>query len=158
MRPIHRGNSDRWRAGLEVTFRWGDADVLELFISASNKTFSGGASPYVDHGKPANVAAILQGFPKSASDVRELEFGTSGDGFAGGYVHLRFSCRDHAAHAIVEIQMESKNETRTDAQWNNACETVHFFASIEPGAVDDFVRELRKFDKDGRGSAWLRFS
>ncbi|MGA2653191.1 MAG: hypothetical protein ABSF28_21925 [Terracidiphilus sp.] len=135
-----------------------DADVLELFISASNKTFAGGASPYVDHGKPANLAAILQGFPKSASDVRELEFGTSGDGFAGGYVHLRFSCRDKAAHAIVEIQMESKNETRPDAQWNYARETAHFFAAIEPSAVDDFVSELRQFDKDNRRSAWLRFS
>jgi hypothetical protein len=158
MRPIHRGNSDRWRTGLEIKCRWRDSDVIQLFVSASNRTFTGGASPYVGIGDIAGRATILNGFPKNSTDVRELEFGASGAEFAGGYVRLRFSCRDKAAHAIVEIQIESKNEARPDAQWNDACQTATFFAAIEPSAIDDFVKELRQLEEEDNGSAWLRFS
>jgi hypothetical protein len=127
-------------------------------VSASNRTFTGGASPYVGIGDFAELTTILNGFPKDSTDVRELEFGASGAEFAGGYVRLRFLCRDMAAHAIIEIQMESKNEAKPGAPWNDACETASFFAAVEPSATDDFVKELRQLNEEDKGSAWLRFS
>jgi hypothetical protein len=154
---MHRGNSDRWRAGLEIKRRWHDSDAIQLFVSTSNKTFTGGASPYVGIGDLADRATILEGFPKNSADVRELEFGASGAGFAGGYVRLRFSCRDIAAHAIIEIHVESKNEAKPDAPWNDGCETANFFAAVDPSAIDDFVKELRQINDDENGSAWLSF-
>ena len=141
------------RAGLEVRYRWHDADVMELSISASNGSFCGSAFPYLGIGHLGELAASLDGFPKDFSDVRELEFGANGDTFAGGYVRLRFSCRDLAAHAIAEVQIESKNEEA----WNRSRQSVLFFASIEPSAVDDFVKELRHLNEDYSGRACLRF-
>jgi hypothetical protein len=79
--------------------------VLQLSISAANPTLAGGAFPYLSIGELEELAATLDGFPATSSDVRELEFGASGEGYAGGYVRLRFSCRDLAAHAIVQLQI-----------------------------------------------------
>lgn len=145
------------RVGLEVRYRWHDADVIELSISASNGSFCGSAFPYLGVGDLAELAASLDGFPKSSSDVRELDFGADGERYAGGYVRLQFSCRDLAAHAIVEIQIKSKNEPRPEIAWNKAPQSVHFFASIEPSAVDEFVKELRHLNEDNSGRACLRF-
>jgi hypothetical protein len=131
--------------------------VLELSISASNNTFTGGAFPYLAIGQLAELAATLDGFPTNSSDIRELEFGANGEGSAGGYVHLRFSCRDHAAHAIIETQIESKNEHRPETPWSRASQSAHFFAAIEPSAVDGFVKELRQLNEQKTGTAWLPF-
>ena len=145
------------RIGLEVGYHWHDVDVIQLSISASNGSFCGSARPYLSIGNLAELAATLDGFPKNSSDVREIDFGTEGEEYAGGYVHLRFSCRDLAAHAIVEVQTKSKNEYRQETAWNEAPQSVHFFASVEPGAVDDFVRGLRLLNEDNNGKAFLRF-
>jgi hypothetical protein len=157
LRPIHRGKADRWRAGLEVAYYWHDADVLQVSVSASNGTFTGASFPYLSPGDLANFASILEGFPTTSSDVRELEFGAAGEEFAGGYAKLRLSCRDRAGHAVAEITMESKDQSRLDTRWIAPVESAHFYAEVEPSAIDEFVKELRQLSGREEGSAWLAF-
>jgi hypothetical protein len=143
--------------GLEVRFHWQDYDVLQIEVSASNELFCGSALPYVSRGVLNDAASALDGFPTGPSDARELELGGKGMGFAGGFVHLRFSCRDLAAHSIVEIVIESKNEGRLGSSQAGEPETVRFFANVEANAIDDFVRDLRRLHDAESGSAWLSF-
>ena len=149
---IHRGE------GLEIVYEWHDQDVMKISIGASSGAFAGSALPYLPTSGLAEFATNLNGFPANSSDVREMEFGGIGKESAGGYVRLRFSCRDRAAHSIVEIQVDSKNEFRPESPWNRSSQTAHFFAAIEPSAVDDFVKELRRLNEEKTGKAWLRFN
>jgi hypothetical protein len=153
MKPITMGN-----AGLELKCRWYDVDVLEISVSASNTAFSGSAFPYVSLDHLAEAAVILDGFPRDTSDTRELRFGTPGEGFAGGFVRLIFSCRDLSGHGVVEVEIESKNESQPENSWIQASQTSHFFAGVEANAVDDFVKELRLLSETKNGAAWLTFS
>ena len=158
MRPIHRGNAERWKAGLELKCCWYDQDALELGVTASNAKFSGLAHPYVSLDYLAEAAEILDRFPKDTSDTRELSFGTPGEKFAGGFVHLKFSCRDLSGHAVIEVEIESKNESRRESLWNQFPQASHFFAEIEANAVDEFVKELRQLNQNKNGTAWLPFA
>lgn len=143
--------------GLRIQFQWFDQDVDEIAISASNGDFSGRTRAYIETDSLFASASALTGFPKHASDVRELQFGDSAENSAGGWARLRFSCRDAAAHSIVEIQIKSKNELRPSAQWNTEPQAAHFFAEIEAAAVDDFVRELQQVSQRKNGIAQFRF-
>ena len=157
MRPIHRATGERWRAGVEITCCWFDQDVLEIRVSASNGAFSGVAHPYIAHDALHGAAAILGRFPETTADRRELRFGATGEEFAGGFVALDFSCRDSSGHSVVEVKLESKNDSRSEPQWNIRPQTVHFLAAVEAAAVDQFVKELAQLGATKAGSAWLQF-
>jgi hypothetical protein len=158
VRNVPTGGAERRTAGLEVKCRWYDQDVLEISLSASNTAFSGIAFPYVSLDHLVESALNLDGFPKNTTDARELRFGTPGEDFAGGFVRLKFSCRDLSGHGVVEVEIESKNESQPGSSWTQASQTVHFFAAVESNAIDDFVKELRRLGENRSGAAWLAFS
>jgi hypothetical protein len=143
--------------GLELIYLWHDSDVLELAVRASNGAYSGHTKPYLDLHGLAELAATLNGFPKDASDVREFSIGAKGSEFAGGFLGVKLFCRDLAGHGVLEIEIVSKNEPDTDTPWDRTPDSVHFYAQIEASAVDEFIEQLQKLDRDLSGTAVLRF-
>lgn len=144
--------------GLELKYVWHDSDVDEIEICASSGGFSGSTRAYISKHVVSSAAQMLLHFPQNSSDVRELQFGVRGENAAGGWAHLRFSCKDLAAHAILEIHIESKDEWRPASRCFMSPQSAHFFAEIEAAAVDDFVRELGELNRNEDGAARLRFS
>jgi hypothetical protein len=144
--------------GLQLKYLWHDIDVYEFDVSASNGRFSGAAKTYVSIGGLAEAAGVLKGFPRELSDVRELQFGAFGRESAGGGAHLRFFCKDSAGHAVVELRIESDDESNTGSHWNLPEQTAHFFGEVEACAVDNFVVELRLLEENKTGVASLRFA
>jgi hypothetical protein len=143
--------------GIDVKYRWHDYDVLEIGIHSSNGMFSGVAYPYLSIDGLAKAASAIENFPTSISDTREIQFGGFGPETAGGCVNMRFFCKDSSGHAVVEVRMESKNESSVETIWDRGTQSSHFFGEIEAGAVDDFVRGLREIDQRKEGNAHLRF-
>jgi hypothetical protein len=143
------GDDSLGETGIRVSCYWHDSDVLQLFVRGSNGSFSGSALPYVGIDALADAAASLAGFPNAPSDTREICFG-------GEDVVLRFSCRDKAAHAVVVVQIDSKNEPILSAPWTQAQQSVRFFAAVEASAVDRFVEQLRHLHATRSGSALLQ--
>lgn len=144
-------------AGFTLKILWRDADVFRLATSASNGRFSAFARPYAAVGALAGAAQLLEGFPGGPSDSRELQFGSFGDGVAGGAVYLRFFCTGSSGQAVVELRFEDEGERNTGVQWNRPDQTAHFFASTEAFAVDEFVAQLLRLDRSKSGEAFLRF-
>jgi hypothetical protein len=144
-------------SGLKLKYLWHDLDVLEVEVSASNGSFSGASRTYVGINYLAEAAETLEGFPQNGSDVRELQFGASGREFAGGSAHMRFFCKKPACHAVLELRIESEDESNTGSDWNLPEQTAHLFGEIEASAVDEFVVELRRLEENKSGVALLRF-
>jgi len=144
-------------SGLRIHCVWHDTDLVEVGISVSNGRFSGTARAYINHDDPENAATLLETFPRTPSDTREIGFGTMDAQYAGGGVWLRFFCTDGAGHAAVEIRLNDESKPNTH-RWLRPAQSAHFFANVEASAIDDFVRELRAFDPYESGSAWLPFA
>jgi hypothetical protein len=144
--------------GLFVEWLWHDADVASILVSASNSEFAGAAKPYIGLDELDEIANLLKGFPRNASDVRELSLGTSDESSAGGFVSFRFSCVDGAGHARVELHFESKNGTRTGKFSIKDLESASFFAQVEASAIDDFVGELKRVGSVKQGNVKLSFA
>lgn len=121
---------------------WQDEDAIEITIYASNGTFGGTVNVYVAHGLLSAMAARLAGFPQNADDKRSFTLGTFGKQYGGGAVSLLFKSTNRAAHACVEIVMESDDEA----------ESVTLAIPTAPFEVDEFVRQLSTFEstRDGR--------
>ena len=143
-------------SGLRIQFVWHDTDVIEIGISVSNGRFSGAARAYINHDDPRNAANLLEKFPATPSDAREIGFGTMDPQYAAGGVALRFFCADSTGHAVVEVRLNDEAEPITNL-WHRPAQSAHFFANVEASAIDDFVRELRAFDPYESGSARLVF-
>jgi hypothetical protein len=105
---------------------------------------------YVQKGGLIEAAAALEGFPKNASDSREVEFGAFGPKFTGGAVRLRFKCKDLAGHTEICAEIED------DYLSPGAVESTTLFLDFEPAALDDFVVVLRRLEADREGCADLR--
>jgi hypothetical protein len=142
--------------GLTIKFLWHDTDVVEVSIAASNGEFSGVSRAYIDRDDPRIAASTLEGFPKRPDDIREVSFGTLDPQFAGGGAQLRFLCKDSSGHAVVEIRIACEAEPESN-RLSRPTQSAHFYADVEAAAIDDFVRELKAFDPDESGSAYLRF-
>jgi hypothetical protein len=153
-----REKEGNMNVGLQLKYLWHDLDVLELEVSASTGKFSGTAETYISIGGLAEAADALNGFPRDLSDVRELKFGEFGRVSAGGCASLHFFCKNSAGHAVVEVRIESEDESNTGSQWNLPEQNAHSFGEIEASAVDDFVAELRLLDVNKSGIASLRFA
>jgi hypothetical protein len=135
----------------EVRFSslWSDNDVFKIRISVWNGEFGGSADTYVPLGGLKTAAAQLAGFPINSSDTRELQFGSFGPEFAGGAVRMRFRCEDLAAHAIVELEIESERDGKGRVQ------SALLIARVEASAVDDFVASLQSLETESGGTAVL---
>ena len=134
--------------GFQFEFLWADQDVLKLRIHASNGRFSATSDLYVGIGGLAKAASKLMGFPGNLSDQRELKLGEFGPKTAGGAVNMRFYCEGRAGRAFVETTMESDYD-------GARAENAHFFAGVEPSAVDVFVSELQRVESQKCGAARL---
>ena len=136
--------------GFQFDVKWHDNDMLEVCIGAWNGAFGGAVDVYVAIGKLRQAAEALEGFPRSATDKREVVFGNFGRKWAGGAASMRFYCADGAGHACVESRMES------DGQVAGVTQSAVLVLGIEPAALDSFVEDLRRLEAQQRGTARLR--
>jgi hypothetical protein len=137
----------------EVGFRleviYADADLNEIRVSAWNGAFGGATDIYIQIDGLVEVAAKLAGFPRDPSDVREFILGAFGHEFAGGAVSMKFYCIDQAGHAFVESRIESGAESA--GVWQAATLVM----PVEAAAIDRFVEDLRRVEKEKSGVAVL---
>lgn len=136
--------------GIQLTVTYHDVDMFQLSALAWNGEFGGTAKPYVAIGRLADAAAQLSGFPRDPSDTREVVLGAFGPKTAGGGICMRFFCIDSAGHARVEVKMESDRLSDERAQ------SVTLWLAVEAAAIDHFVDNLRRLERDKSGTAVLR--
>jgi hypothetical protein len=130
--------------GIQLTYLYHDADIVELRITINNGRFSGSPDVYVATGQLTEAADALAGFPTHPQDTRDYTFGTFGSEFAGGAVRLQFYCRDLAGHPSIE-------DDHSKLGYAQRAEVVLDF---DPAALDRFLTELREVEHN-HGSASL---
>jgi hypothetical protein len=125
---------------LALEVAWFDDDMLELKLSVFNAKFAGQANFYAGLDEPREFANVIEGFPRSVSDVREYEFGsTNMPGYGGA--KIRFSCKDGSGHLVVQVSVHM-NPTRE----KSAVESATVQLNAVPAAIDSFVDELRRME------------
>ena len=129
---------------------WKDEDLFDIRVSAWNGAFGGVAQLYVEIGGIEELADKLSGFPRDPKDVREIVLGAFGREFAGGAASMRLYCADKAGHAYLESRIESEYESAGVVQY------ALISMPIEAAAIDSFVSDLRRMEKDGSGTAILQ--
>ena len=132
--------------GLHLKTIWGDNDLLEFRIVASNSSFLGTTECYVSLDEAAQFAECISGFPSSRSDVRVYEFGSSSE--LGG-ARILFRCRDGSGHLVVEARIWT---SRSDAEAQEATLVLR----TVPAEIDKFVEELLKMKTRIGAEAHLR--
>lgn len=136
--------------GFRFEIIYKDVHLLQIRISAWNGYFGGTADVYVGLDQLKEAATKLQRFPLDPSDVREVTIGGFGPTWGGGAVAMRFYCADRAGHTYVDSKIESDYDSAGKAQ------SVLMTLSIEPAAVDSFVKELFQLGADQTGQARLQ--
>jgi len=135
-------------SGLEIRVVDPDDDYLGLDISAATDRFFGSARIFAGLDQLSEFADKLEGFPSTIADNRIYEFGTRLPGCAGGFVKLKFSCKDAAGHPMVEIEIDD------DAQYH-AKASATFSFSFEPASLDRFLGALPLIEQTKSGHATL---
>lgn len=120
--------------GLNIETVWTDEHMLEFWIHAANKTFSGASTCYVALDEARRLAETIAGFPRSITDVREYLFGDPG-GYGMGGAHLHFTCADGFGHLAVTVKIWSGPN-------DNATEKVSLVLRTVPAQIDSFVAQL----------------
>lgn len=92
---------------LQIEYRYHDTDIIEVAIATWNGGFGGSTRLYVSHGELQNMADLLDGFPISVKDCREVTLGAFGPEFAGGALELHLSCCDAAGHSCLLVAVEA---------------------------------------------------
>ena len=134
--------------GLTITALDPDEDYLGIEVAASNERFAGPAWIYAGVKELSELAAKLDGFPRSYEDRRAHEFGNRDPAFAGGFCSITVRCFDCAGHLAVDLVLED------DAgRYHRAHASFGF--QTEPAALDHFIESLRKVERDRFGSASL---
>jgi hypothetical protein len=134
--------------GLTITAFDPDEDYLGIQVAASNGRFAGAAWIYAGVDELSQIAATLEGFPRSYDDRRTHEFGNRDPGVAGGFVSITVRCLDRAGHLAVDLVVEDDAGRYPRAH-------AAFGFQTEPAAVDRFIEQLRKIERDRFGSAAL---
>ena len=135
--------------GIRITYLCHDDDVIQLQIVADNGRFRGTTRVYAGIGELSDIAESLRGFPEDPYDKRQVMFGQFGRKMAGGAVRLRLYCRDMAGHPVIEVRLEG------DYTAPYVAETTTAFLDFEPAALDVFLQELPKLEKQFSGYAAL---
>jgi hypothetical protein len=136
--------------GLQLDLVWRDEDLFDIHVSAWNGAFGGVAELYVVIGGLEELANKLSGFPRDPKDVREVVLGSFGREFAGGAASLRFYCADRAGHSYLESKIESESESAGVVQY------AIISMPIEAAAIDSFVIDLRRLERERSGTAILQ--
>jgi hypothetical protein len=134
--------------GLRVRYLYHDDDILEVEVSAFNGRFAGSTALYIGRDELSLSANALRSFPNSRSDERDLTWGAFGPESAGGALRLHFRCVDSALHVQVSAQIEDSEGTQSAVM----------LAVVEPAAIDSFIPELRRIERELGGDAILAFS
>ena len=136
------------QCGLTITAFDPDDDYLGIEVAASSARFAGSAWIYAGVEELSEVAAKLEGFPHSKEDRRVHEFGNRDSSFAGGFFSITVRCLDRAGHLAVDLVLEDDADRYTRAH-------AAFSFQTEPAALDIFIENLRKVERDRFGSASL---
>ena len=124
--------------GLKIAYLWHDIDLIEVRVTAENAEFRGSADVYVGADGLLKAAVLLAGFTTNNLDKREIVFGAAGKGSAGGFVRLKFYCKDGAGHATFRATIEGDYRNRELA------ESAVVYVRFEPAALDAFLLQLRR--------------
>jgi hypothetical protein len=135
--------------GIEIRYLYHDNDVIQLQIVADNGRFRGTTRVYAGIGELSDIAESLRGFPEDPYDKRQVMFGQFGRKIAGGAVRLRLYCRDMAGHPVIEVKIEAAYAA------SYVAETMTALIDFEPAALDVFLQELPKLEKQFSGCAAL---
>ncbi|MEO6690377.1 MAG: hypothetical protein ABIS07_15765 [Dokdonella sp.] len=141
--------------GVAITVIWDDPDVVEVSISARSENFAGSTRVYLAHGDLKALADTLRGFPVSALDERDVEFGKFGRERAHGAARLKFYSVDASANACVEATLETPWPRATSWPHGEVAETARIVVKIEAAGVDRFVSQLFAIDRETKGAAYL---
>ena len=135
---------------LAVEVVWFDEHMLELSLRACSSNFAGQATFYAGLDEPQRFSKQIEGFPRTADDTREYEFGGADSPGYGG-AKVRLSCKDGSGHLLVRV---SVYETYGEPGRVTESATVEF-ASV-PSAVDLFVEDLQRMQVQIGDMAILR--
>lgn len=127
------------KTGLEISIIYVEEHLLELRVSASNGSFAGQAEVYAQVSVALELANILNGFPTRAHDIREFEFGTFDETYAGGGAKLRFYCVDSVGHSFAEVTLRHDSY-----RLGGAIDSAVFRIPVESSAIDSFVEQLKQ--------------
>lgn len=122
---------------LTLELVWFDDDMLELRLRASNGRFAGEVNFYAALDEPSKFSAAIEGFPRSVSDVREYEFGST-DTPGYGTAKIRLRCKDRKGHLAAQVSIHA-NPMDEDS----AAESASIQLEVLPAAIDLFVGELQ---------------
>lgn len=136
------------KQGLKIAVVDPDDDYLGIEVCAASTRYAGSTRIYAGLGELSQLASRIEGFPTSAADDRQYEFGSTDPGIAGGFARLRFWCVDGAGHAAIELTIED------DDQWHTPA-SAKFAFRIEPAELDRFVKRLRDVEQNRCGEAAL---
>ena len=134
--------------GLTITALDPDEDYLGIEVVASNERFAGSAYIYAGVEELSDLAAKMEGYPRSIDDRRTHEFGNRDPAYAGGFVSITLHCLDRAGHLGVDLVLEDDAGRYPRAH-------AAFGFQTEPAALDNFIESLRKVERDRFGSASL---
>ena len=132
-------NTDR--AGISIAIIWRDEHLIEIKITGGNGSFAGTLDTYISHGHLLKMAETIDGFPISILDKREIVFGTA---------RCTFFCVDKVGHVMVEVSLQASTQNNFNP---GSCV---FNLRVEPGAIDEFVTQLRVLESGGTETAFLR--
>jgi hypothetical protein len=145
-------NEPQSAAGLEITLLRRDNDVCDLGVSAWSGAFRAVTEIHSEVGCLEDLAEKLTGFPRNPDDAREVVLGTYHRRLAGGGAKLKFFCADRAGHSYFECTIESAMDSR------NVFQHARISMPVEAAAVDLFVRDLRRVERERTGGVTLRSS
>jgi hypothetical protein len=113
-----------------------DPDYLLFNVSVADGSFAGSTRIYAGHEVVSELRSVLNAFPRSVGDNREIVLGAFGPKFAGGAVRLNFRTLDRAGHAVLDAELE--DEPNLDV----APRTVAVRMPVDASSIDSFLQEL----------------
>jgi hypothetical protein len=125
--------------GIKIEIDWFDDDAICLHVRCSNGSFSGENYLYEPPSALLEMGKMLQGFPKSPTDVRDIELGTFDATSAGGGIRLHFQCIDRVGIAKLDIKLRGAG-----CKALGELDSASFSFPIEPAAIDSFVSQMLK--------------
>jgi hypothetical protein len=139
--------------GIEFEVVWWDQDVIEYLVRCSNGAFAGAAKMYMGHDELSYAATVMNGFPSTNTDSRNIELGTFQPYTAGGGIHMHFECVDSVGHACVQVKLRA-NGCKAMGDTQSVCLLV----PVEAGAIDFFVAGIRSLSSTKGAKAFLQMA
>jgi hypothetical protein len=134
--------------GLRISIIDPDEDYLGIEVAAASGRFAGTTRIYAGLDELSIFATRIAGFPTTAEDRRNYEFGSTDPGVAGGFALLRFYCVKGSGHQTLEVTIEDDQERHEIA-------SARFDLQIGAVDLDRFVARLRQIERDRSGEATL---